>query len=708
MTPQPLNTSPYESEGEEEGASDDSGGEDEENNPPSVATSPPAPPPTAQRAPTPESFTLPTDNEILTEFIAENETTFMEALLSSQHQGIKKMTNKELLQAFQNIKKALLAAALKNSELQGALNSINAYNNKTTTPPASTPATTTDTHAPPNIVQAPTTQKKAIIQAKSGNNTNAVANFIRQSYDPGEFNLTDVEMKVTKDKVIVTSSNTQAITKFKTAIEHNPKAHDLTTHTPTQRPPTFKLAGLPHGLDKDTIIPLLIQDNPNIATNTEDLTLTADYTNPKASNKNLTTLVRQILTDRTISYNTGQTKIFQSLIHGSPQGPPLSPLLWNITITDLLNTPLPDNTSIQAFADDITITVHGTTRSSLEQRAAAALEAVHPWAHNKQIQFSSHKCKFLTIGNKYQTRPPKIKLGNQTLSNTTTLKILGVTFDYKMTFLPHLKDIQQKITTLTTNLGRFTGHSWGMSPKHLRDIYIRAFERIILYASPICGPTSHLLRKLTSIQRTPLLKITKAFRTTPNTALPILANIPPIHLTIEKENALFSILHDNTPFTFSNHTFRAHEIAIKTDLRLLHPTDRIALKHSNEPANTSDLYIYTDGSQSTSGTGAAFVVINNYQQTITTKQIKLHDYTSNFEAEALAIEKALVYIAETPPPRKTISILADSLSTLKGLGNPTNTNPAINNIKTVYRAASQHHPLTLRKSRYRYRGERAG
>ncbi|KAH6941489.1 hypothetical protein HPB50_019021 [Hyalomma asiaticum] len=42
---------------------------------------------------------------------------------------------------------------------------------------------------------------------------------------------------------------------------------------------------------------------------------------------------------------------------GSPQGSPLSPMLWNVTIHDLLGLPLPTGVTVQAYAYDTVIVV---------------------------------------------------------------------------------------------------------------------------------------------------------------------------------------------------------------------------------------------------------------------------------------------------------------------------------------------------------------
>lgn len=410
---------------------------------------------------------------------------------------------------------------------------------------------------------------------------------------------------------------------------------------------------------------------------------------------NLISLTSNSLQNRTVTFNNANTDVKINLTQGSPQGSPLSPLLWNLTITDLLNTPFPSKVHIQAFADDITLIIQASTRKCIEEKATVALQEVQQWADHNRITFSQGKCKYLTLGPKYKTRPPHFKLGAHALQHTEQLKILGVTFDRSLSFLPHLHEIHKKTTTLTSNLSRFTGKQWGMTPNQLRDIYVRGTQRLILYASPVWyKPKSHILRKLKTIQRAPLLQITKAFRTTPNSALPILANVPPVHLTIERENAFHNILHRNAPFTHNNLTFQKPNIAHKVDTWLTHPARKIAIQYDSQQTKRTDFSVYTDGSQTNSGCGAAFVVLDQSESIILSRQFKLPEHSNNFEAEAIAIIQALEHINSTAQNR-SYRIFTDSLSCLNGLSNPDNPNPFINAIKTEFSKAIQTHDITF-------------
>ncbi|KAH7960894.1 hypothetical protein HPB49_024420 [Dermacentor silvarum] len=87
--------------------------------------------------------------------------------------------------------------------------------------------------------------------------------------------------------------------------------------------------------------------------------------------KNLYYLLRRFLRDRSVVYRSQSGEISARPTLGSPQGSPLSPLLWNIVIRGLLDLPVPHGVVIQAYADDTIIIIPGKNRAAIERSAEA-------------------------------------------------------------------------------------------------------------------------------------------------------------------------------------------------------------------------------------------------------------------------------------------------------------------------------------------------
>lgn len=219
---------------------------------------------------------------------------------------------------------------------------------------------------------------------------------------------------------------------------------------------------------------------------------------------------------------------------------------------------------------------------------------------------------------------------------------------------------------------------------------------MITYGSPVWTTKtgkSIQERKLKSIQRIPLLKISKAFRTVSNQVLNIVTNIIPIAQTIEKENELFQILNYDKQFSWQNKQYKKGEIIAKANLWEVHPakTTRVEFKTK---ITKSDFYIYTDGSQVATQVGAAFVVFDSINKIVHQEMYKLPEHSNNFIAETTAIERALKYIGKAKNNAQ-YQILTDSLSTLQGLNKSMSSNFFINNLKKEILNLTNTHSITF-------------
>ena len=74
-----------------------------------------------------------------------------------------------------------------------------------------------------------------------------------------------------------------------------------------------------------------------------------------------------------------ETETIVRIEKGYPQGSTLSPMLWNIVISDALKLKLPPGVKTQAFADDLIITKTGCTQQSLQQTLHKAVDQLTQW-----------------------------------------------------------------------------------------------------------------------------------------------------------------------------------------------------------------------------------------------------------------------------------------------------------------------------------------
>ncbi|XP_070379825.1 uncharacterized protein [Dermacentor albipictus] len=156
---------------------------------------------------------------------------------------------------------------------------------------------------------------------------------------------------------------------------------------------------------------------------------------------------------------------------------------------------------------------------------------------------------------------------------------------------------------------------------------------------------------------------------------------------------MHNIINNGKEFLWNNKAFDRTKITHKIDKWETHPTNKYKFSFNKNPTQEADYDIFTDGSSNEHGAGSAFVVIKS-GKIIDTKQYSLPNYSNNFEAEAVAIKKALEYIT-LQNNSASYQILTDSLSTLQGISNPDNLNPYIYQIKEIIRKVNKNHKILL-------------
>lgn len=405
--------------------------------------------------------------------------------------------------------------------------------------------------------------------------------------------------------------------------------------------------------------------------------------------KNLYFLLKEVLSNRSLEYNLNTKHITKKMSLGCPQGSPLSPLMWNVIMSTLLNETIPEKTHIQAFADDLLILVTGKTRREIEFLTKQIMGKINIWSKDNKINFNPKKSQFLLLGPDYQKRPPIVKLEEKTIRNVKELKILGVIFDSGLSFLPHLTYIRKKVTQVTHALANFSGLNWGYNSQNFRKLYLRSIEKIITYGGPVYYKkefNSHQKRKLKAIQRIPMLKITKGFRTVSNINLNILANLIPIHLVLEKEITMFNLFQIKRDQEINGKCITIKELEYPTDMKTIHPSKQIGYPFTeiqDQKINLNlDIEIYTDGSVSNKEVGAAYIAMKPNSQILHFEKFRLSENATIYDAEVLAIKHALLYVSSLKEGYK-IGIISDSKSSLQSISNPINNNVQVNNIKEI-------------------------
>lgn len=412
----------------------------------------------------------------------------------------------------------------------------------------------------------------------------------------------------------------------------------------------------------------------------------------------LINLINSYLSNRTVSFNDGLTTNETQIFKGCPQGSCLGPLLW-LVIADIF---LQDNSNHNnitpiAFVDDFGLIISGKIRKSVEQTANNALNLFSDYCKQYNLKISYGKCNFINFYNTFKNRQPILRLNGEPVKPIKHLKYLGLILDQNINWCEHINYLRNKSIKMHANLIRLAPRTWGIDSKMIKFWYKTVAEKTFTYGAAVWG--GKLIKstqiKLIPIQRPFLLRITRAFRSTSNAALNVLAGIPPLALQLQREAITANTLRFNSNFTTDDLTIDANNYQTKIKQNRIHPSCKTSYLHLAFPPSLphgARFTIYTDGSKTDSGVGAAFCVFDNNTLTET------HKYTLNinntvFQAEIQAIQQALNWLKTNNITHAELH--TDSLASMHALNKTKQKDPHVATTQRILESLSNTTNLTI-------------
>ncbi|XP_071036431.1 uncharacterized protein [Parasteatoda tepidariorum] len=238
--------------------------------------------------------------------------------------------------------------------------------------------------------------------------------------------------------------------------------------------------------------------------------------------------------------------------------------------------------------------------------------------------------------------------------------------------------------------------TWGLKPSILKLIYLRATERIILYAASVWyHNTVKINENLKSIRRISLINITKTYSTTSTKALQILAGVKPIHLKILEDTCIKRLKWNWRLNDFDSEVPQILLTAHMDDTPArIHPSKLISVPCDRSLPTNSSLEIFTDGSRMEVANSATDTTEYRTDFGIVTKMYgslikeatstRISNNTSVYMAELVAINNAFLCLFKKEYPDATI--YTDSLSSLQALQNPVSNSKIFENTKQLWRS----------------------
>ncbi|KAL3258796.1 hypothetical protein MRX96_046358 [Rhipicephalus microplus] len=269
-----------------------------------------------------------------------------------------------------------------------------------------------------------------------------------------------------------------------------------------------------------------------------------------------------------------------------------------------------------------------------------------------------------------------------------SVRILGVTFDRRLSFFLHADALKANLATLLTCLNTLARLQGGrLRPEQKTTQYINVILLAIAYTSPIwwdelCRDCT-LKSRIVSIQRSVLLNLSEAFHTTRTAALQVFLRAPPIVLELKWLNAKFRLFALQKMTRYGGLIVHPDEITYPVDRLAIHPAKRasfpyhrIKAREATWIAGSPGLHVGTDSSYAEELAGAAYVVFDRANRVEALERFSVSRATSALCAEAMALADALTWL-KAHPPSQDVFVYMDCLSLLQAISSRTNTDPQI-------------------------------
>ncbi|KAK7093030.1 hypothetical protein V1264_008689 [Littorina saxatilis] len=429
------------------------------------------------------------------------------------------------------------------------------------------------------------------------------------------------------------------------------------------------------------------------------------------------------------------------LRQGVPQGGVLSPSLFILFINDIV-AELPRGVHAALYADDLVLWCSEEYATTATYRIQIALESVAAWAESWCVTINREKSTATLFTLSTKAKPGKLTLGNTTLKYEDQQTYLGVTFDKKMTWKPHINQAEGKARRKLNILRKLAGTTWGATDKILKSVYQGTVRPHLEYGSNswMTAAKTHL-QTLDKVQNQALRLITGAMKTTPIVKMEETSSIPPLAKRREQKAMLQANkfrCSENHPMkerlqTLSSGRLKRSSFAVEARaLNRKHQetlpnqvipisfsldappwedreetvTVQTTIPHINNKGEHSDqalkaltlatleerypddawIRVYTDGSATNAvKSGGAGVHIQYPGGERTEETLPTGLYCTNYKAEVDALIQAAHTIATRADHNTNVVFLTDALSVLQAYNSESQPSlkKALNNIKSL-------------------------
>ncbi|GBN82722.1 hypothetical protein AVEN_250907-1, partial [Araneus ventricosus] len=220
---------------------------------------------------------------------------------------------------------------------------------------------------------------------------------------------------------------------------------------------------------------------------------------------------------RPIALTSCMCKLFERivnvrLVHILEKNEYISPFQ---TINPILSV-IPQTVQKNLYVDDLHISCYARNMQLIERQLQTAINNIVEWSNKSGFTISAQK----TIGIHFCKRPlhpdPELFLSGVPIRFQDNYKFLGIVFDKRLTFLPHIASLRKRCLRSLNILRTLSNTSWGADRSCLLRVYRSIIRSMIDYGSVVYGSARpSYLKRLDYVHHQALRQSLGAFRTSP-------------------------------------------------------------------------------------------------------------------------------------------------------------------------------------------------
>ena len=269
----------------------------------------------------------------------------------------------------------------------------------------------------------------------------------------------------------------------------------------------------------------------------------------------LANVLKSFLAERSFQVRVGSTlsDTFR-LSQGVPQGSILSTTLFNIKINSIMNC-LDPKTDGSLYVDDFCMCYRSKSMRTIERHLQQCINRIEDWALHNGFKFSKSKTQCVHFCQLRKVHDdPELYLYGSLIPVVEDFKFLGIIFDRKLSFIPHIKYLKAKCLKALNLLKVLSHTDWGADRTVLLQLYRSLIRSKLDYGSIVYGSArKSYLMMLDTVHHQGLRLALGAFRTSPVESLYLEAEEPSLYLRREKLALQYAIRLAANP---SNPTFK--------------------------------------------------------------------------------------------------------------------------------------------------------